>query len=186
MVRKYSKGLPWDGLEAVHLVHSFGTVRAAAEVANVAHTTIAHRISRLEHALGHSIFAKSKRGYLLTEDGEALLAHVEQMARSAETVQRIFEGSLGQVSGSVRVSVSAGLLKYALTEVVSDLRRRKPGIQLIFQTGDALSDIENLESDIVVRVNSNPPPDLFGRKLCSIMSAVYAPKLAVQEMIGLE
>ncbi|MEM8591865.1 MAG: LysR family transcriptional regulator [Pseudomonadota bacterium] len=182
MVQKRSSKLSWDGLETVLLIHRHGTIRAAADVAGVAHTTLAHRVARLEEALGQSVFAKSRKGYRLTEDGQRLISHVEDMARAADAVGRVYEGSLTEATGTVHVSLTASLATYAVAEVVATLGQSHPGIQLHLDVGDAIVDLDKLEADIALRIQRMPAPDLFGRRLAGVAGAIYAPEGSMEAL----
>ncbi len=173
MVQKRSKRLSWSGIEAILLVARHGTVRAAASSLGVAHTTLAHRISVAEAAMGVPAFIKGTTGYRLTDEGKAIVERAEFMASEAEELERYLDGAGGALVGDVRVSLNSSLLKHIVAPAVRILTDRHPGIRMHFDTGDALTNLDKRESDVVLRMQREPQPSLFGRKLCSVFSAAY-------------
>ena len=61
-MRDRSTAAGWDGLRAILLVGRHGTVRAAADAAGVAHTTLARRVAAAERQLGIVAFVRSVKG----------------------------------------------------------------------------------------------------------------------------
>ncbi len=182
MVQKHSKELSWDGVQAILLVARHGTVRAAASVIGVAHTTLAHRISVAEQAMGVSAFVKSVRGYKLTDEGARIVAHAERMAEEYDTLGQFLDDTGHDTSGPVAISMNASLLTHVAADAVRILMARHPGITLNFGVGDSFSDLDQRESDIVLRLQNAPLPSLFGRKLCQVRSTVYASQRTAEEL----
>ncbi len=182
MVQKHSKELSWDGLQAVLLVARHGTVRAAAAEIGVAHTTLAHRIAVAEQAMGVAAFVKSVRGYNLTDEGARIVAHAERMAEEYEALGHFLDDASHDTSGPVAISMNASLLTYVAADAIGILMAQHPGVTMNFSVGDGFSDLDQRESDIVLRMQNAPLPSLFGRKLCQARSTVYASKGAADEL----
>jgi len=174
MVQKHSNQLSWDGLQAILLVARHGTVRAAASELGVAHTTLAHRISVAEQAMGVSAFVKSVRGYKLTDEGARIVAHAERMAKEYDDLRQFLDDAGHDTTGPVAVSMNASLLTHVAADAVGILMARHPGITMNFGVGDSFSDLDEREADIVLRLQNAPLPSLYGRKLCQARSTVYA------------
>ena len=177
-MQKRSTRLSWSGIEAIHRVARHGSVRAAAATLGVAHTTLAHRISVAEDAMGVPAFIKGTTGYRLTDEGKAIVERAEAMASEAEDLERYLDGAGGALSGIVRVSLNASLLANVVARAVKILADRHPGIQIHFDTGDALFNLDKRDTDVVLRLQREPQPSLFGRKLCSVASGAYVSKEA--------
>lgn len=174
MVQKHSKGLSWDGVQAILLVARHGTVRAAATEIGVAHTTLAHRVNVAEQAMGVSAFVKSVRGYKLTDEGARIVAHAERMAEEYDSLGHFLDDVAHDTSGPVAVSMNASLLTHVAVDAVRILLSKHPSITLNFNVSDSFSDLDQRESDIVLRLQNAPLPTLFGRRLCQARSTVYA------------
>lgn len=63
----------WNELRTALIVAHAGTVQAAAAQIGVHRATVNRHIGLLEAALGTKLFIRSARGYVLTEDGRAIL-----------------------------------------------------------------------------------------------------------------
>ncbi|MEM1372702.1 MAG: LysR family transcriptional regulator [Pseudomonadota bacterium] len=182
MVQKRSKEPSWDGLQAVLLVARHGTVRAAAAEIGVAHTTLAHRIAVAEQAMGVTAFVKSVRGYKLTDDGARIVAHAERMAEEYNALGYFLDDASHDTSGPVTVSMIASLLTHVAANAVGLLMARHPGITLNFNVGDSFADLDQRESDVVLRLQNAPLPSLFGRRLCQARSTIYASRQFLGEL----
>jgi len=78
------------------------------------------------------------------------------------------------VGGVVRVAVPDALLMKVLMPHLSDFSRRYPEIQLELAISNNYSNLTRREADIAVRVTRSPPETAVGRRLCSMMTTVYA------------
>lgn len=169
-------------MQAILLVARYGTVRAAAAELGVAHTTLAHRIRVAEKAMGVSAFVKSVRGYTLTDEGARIIEHAERMATESEALTRFLDDAGHEAAGPVTVSMNASLLAHVAAEAVGVLHARHPEITLNFALGDGFADLDQRESDIVLRLQNSPMPSLFGRRLCQARSTVYASRQAAEAL----
>lgn len=183
-MRKHSKSPSWDGLEAIMMVGRHGTVRAAASVMGIAHTTLSHRISVTEAEMGVPAFVKTVRGYRPTEDGLRIITHAELMSQETDALSRYLDGNDARVGGTVKVSLNSSLLTFIVSQAVEVLHARHPDITINFDTGDRLADLDKREADIVLRMQDTPQPNLFGRRLCQTRSAVYAPSTVAVNLRG--
>ena len=67
------RGVDWADLELFLAVARGGSLAAAAATLRVDSSTVHRRITSLEGALGTRLFARSPRGYALTNAGHDLL-----------------------------------------------------------------------------------------------------------------
>src|SRR5262245_18602365 len=89
----------WDDLRFVAAVAKLGSLAKAAHALGVDHTTVGRRVVATERALGLNLFTRTQAGYVLTHEGERLVAplrHVEEAVLSLErSVQhRSLEGTV--------------------------------------------------------------------------------------------
>src|SRR3990167_6431260 len=64
-------------LQAFWAVAKLKTVHGAAEVIHLTQTAVTQRIRTLEHQLKTTLFIRTRRGMLLTKEGEALLRYCQ-------------------------------------------------------------------------------------------------------------
>lgn len=174
MVQKHSTRLSWDDMEAVLMVGRYGTVRRAAQMLGVAHTTVAKKVADAEARLGLPLFVKTQKGYQPTEEGQRAIHHAEQMAEEMGALTRHLGNDDAVLRGEVHVSANASLLVHIGVHVLAVLQQRHPEISIRFSSEDRLVGFGAREADIVLRMQAKPADALFGRRLCAVHSAVYA------------
>ncbi len=64
-------------LQAFQAIVKYKTVHAAADTLNVTQTAVTQRIRALEEKLRVTLFIRTRRGMLLTSEGEALLRYCQ-------------------------------------------------------------------------------------------------------------
>jgi len=77
----------WDDMRLFLAVARAESLTGAGKVLKLDPATLGRRIARLEETLGAALFARSPRGYGLTEAGERL------MARAVQAEQALTEGA---------------------------------------------------------------------------------------------
>ena len=78
--------LDWDSLR--YFLEVARTQRAsAARKLGVEHTTVSRRIRALEAELDTLLFEVARRGFVLTEDGQRLFVHAEQMESAVHSAR---------------------------------------------------------------------------------------------------
>lgn len=67
--------------------------------------TMGWRLRALERAAGHTLFQRTGYGFILTEEGNAVLACAERMEKEALWLTRALAGSGNALTGPLRVSL---------------------------------------------------------------------------------
>lgn len=116
----------------VYLVSTarYGSFTAAAERVGVTQSAITKSVAELERELGYSIFNRTARGVVLTEEGRTF---VERAARVLEDTEDLFRGiSAGSdpYAGTLRIGVCPGSLEWVLVEPLATLMARHASIRL--------------------------------------------------------
>jgi DNA-binding transcriptional LysR family regulator len=181
MVQK-SSNLSWDDLSALLAVAEARSVRAAAELLGLAHTTLARRIDAAEAALGVVVFVRSARGYVLTEAGQAAVAHVARMADEADALRRELAGGDKRPRGRVRVTLPPVVLSLVIAPALPAFRQAFPDIVLEIETGHGFADLDRLQADVAVRLQIEPQADLVGVRLGQASEACYASPVVAKSM----
>ncbi|MBL4800493.1 MAG: LysR family transcriptional regulator [Emcibacter sp.] len=107
----------------------FGSFTAAAERVGVTQSAITKSVADLERQLGYSIFNRTARGVLLTEEGRIF---VERAARLLDEAQELFRGASpgsDPYAGILRIGVCPTSLEWLLLEPLSKLLARHPKIR---------------------------------------------------------
>ncbi|MBL8762874.1 MAG: LysR family transcriptional regulator [Phycisphaerae bacterium] len=117
------------------------TLRYFREIARTRHLTRAARtlgvtqpalsamVKKLESEVGSPLLDRSSRGVTLTEAGRVFLTHAEDALRAAEAGAAAVRRLAGLDEGSIRIGGGATATTYLLPRVVSEVRRRHPGLR---------------------------------------------------------
>jgi DNA-binding transcriptional LysR family regulator len=108
----------------------YGSFTAAAERVGVTQSAITKSVADLERELGYSIFSRTARGVLLTEEGRTF---VERAGRLLDEAQDLFRGAYvgsDPYAGVLKIGVCPASLEWLLVEPLSTLMTRHPTIKL--------------------------------------------------------
>ncbi len=165
--------MDWDDLRVFHEVARSGSLSAAARTLSVNQSTVSRRLRAFETRAKVALLERSSTGYELTAAGHEMLRHVERMAGEVEALHRMLGGLDNASGGVVRLTYPLGLQRY-VTPLLIDFRREHSEILLEVVSSDEIVNLAQRHADIAIRVSSNPPESLVGRKICEISFAPYA------------
>lgn len=164
----------WHLLRAFHATATLGSLSAAARKLNLTQPTLSRQIAALEGQIRLELFHRIGRRLMLTEDGQSLLAHVEEMADHARDFALAAAGQSQEAGQTVTLSVTEGCAAYVMPDLIARLRRDMPDLRLRLVVTDQLSDLKRREADIALR---HRPPDaagLVGDRLADQSAGFYA------------
>ncbi len=141
----------WDDLRIFLAVARHGGVTHAAQALALDPATISRRVARLETALGAVLFARSSRGFVATDAGEALIRSAERM--ESVTLELADSGQASaRLRGAVRIGAPDGCANFLLPEVCADLSTAHPDLSLEVIPQSRPFDLQRREVDIAVTV----------------------------------
>src|SRR5579872_753633 len=89
----------WEDLRVFLAVARFGSLSAAGDHLQLAHTTIGRRISNLEARVGGRLVARHAKGMRLTHRGRELATRLAAMETTAADLERHLLGSDNKMAG---------------------------------------------------------------------------------------
>jgi DNA-binding transcriptional LysR family regulator len=141
------KDFSLDHLRAFADVVELGSFSAAAERAGVSQPAVSLKIRELERRLGVRLVERSGRRAQATAAGRDLLVHAQRIhAEIDEAVAAIAPHKSGAI-GRVRIGTGATACIHLLPPVLTGLRRRMPGLDLVVCTGNTLDLLKRLEAN---------------------------------------
>ncbi len=164
----------WDDLRVLLAVLRAGTFSAAGRQLGVAETTVARRITALEHALGARLFDRTPDGLRPTAAARALQQPVTDAEAALATAAHSVAGGDQRLAGFVRITASDSLATQFLMEGLGAFHARCPDIRLELFGGYGVLDVARREADIAIRSHTPKQPQLVRRRLGTIATAVYA------------
>lgn len=148
------ENLRWDDLRVfLHVAHA-ASLTAAAKAARMDPATLGRRIARLESDLNARLFVKSPQGYALTEAGQRLCVHAEEMARAVRAAQGDVMDTTEQLSGTVRIGAPDGAANFLLPQVCAEILEDHPGLDLQIVALPRVLNISRREVDMAVTVSA--------------------------------
>ena len=123
----------------------------------------------------HVLFQRTADGFVLTDEGSAVLGHAERIEEEALSFERILGGNEPQLEGMLRLSSSDWFGTYMLAPVIAVFGQRHPGVCVELLTDARLFSLPRREADMVFRIKPFDEPEVISRRLLHIPYAVYAP-----------
>ncbi|MGE8450719.1 MAG: LysR family transcriptional regulator [Pseudomonadales bacterium] len=165
--------LDWSDVRLFLAIARCGTLGRAAKQLGQTQPTMGRRLRALEEALGHTLFQRTSDGFVLTDDGAAVLAYAERMEEEALGFTRALTGKETQLSGLLRVSSSDWFGIHVLTPVFARFLAQHPGISIELLTDSRLYNLARHEADLLFRIVPFEESDIIQRKLMRIDYALY-------------
>jgi DNA-binding transcriptional LysR family regulator len=147
---------------------------AAAEAIGVSKATVSKAVSRLETALGTSLFHRTSRRLTLTESGKALAEHARRIVAEGEAAEEAARDSATLPAGLVRVAAPMTFGTTYLAPAIAEFLAAHPGIEIDLALSDATVDIVAEGFDVALRIADLPDSSLRARRLCGIAVHVVA------------
>jgi DNA-binding transcriptional LysR family regulator len=114
------------------------SMTGAAQEHFVAQSAVSAAVAQLEAQVGAQLFIRQRaKGLVLTAAGVQLLTDVRAVLSSLDDALDAARGVGGEVRGTVRVAFFVTLAPFALPEVLSRVRQRYPGLELVVDEVDA-------------------------------------------------
>ena len=146
------ENLEWSLIRAFLVVAETGSLSAAARAMGTSQPTVGRQIAALERELDAALFLRQPRGFVLTETGQALIAHARVMHDSVRQIALTAAGQQSVLDGTVRIAASVTMAYGHLPGIIAAIRRAEPGIQIDVVASDASSNLIWREADIAIHM----------------------------------
>jgi DNA-binding transcriptional LysR family regulator len=166
--------MDWDGLQVFLAVARTGRVSAASRRLGVEHTTVARRIAALEKALGVRLFYRTSRGYLLTPQGQNVVATAEAMERAALAVEARAREHSGAFAGRVRIAMPPEYGSHWLAPALPAFRAVHPNIEVQILVGTRQRDLSRGEAELAIQGPRPSQTGMVAVRLARVTVGLYA------------
>ena len=166
--------LDWQDIQIFLEVARSQRLTDAARRLGLDHSTLARRTRRFEQTLNTQLFERSTHGYHLTEAGQQLLAHAEEMARHAFEAGESLTDKNHQISGQIRLGVTEGFGTWVIAPLLSAFCERHPGVTLDLLALPRVVNLSRHEADLAITVERPVSPGLVISRLCDYRLRLYA------------
>jgi DNA-binding transcriptional LysR family regulator len=168
--------MDWSDLRIFLAIAREGTLGAAARKIGQTQPTMGRRLRALETALGQTLFQRTADGFVLTDEGTAVLRHAERIEEEALALERHATGAETQLDGLLRLSSSDWFGTVMLSPVIAAFGKRHPKVTVELLTDARLYSLPRREADLVFRIKPFSEPEVISRKLLHIPYALYDKK----------
>lgn len=165
--------MEWSDLRIFLAIAREGTLGAAARKLGQSQPTMGRRLRVLEQAVGQILFQRTAEGFVLTDEGAAVLAHAERMEEEALAFQRQLAGQDQQLDGMLRLSSSDWFGAHLLAPVLAEFAVQQPRVVVELLTDARLYSLPRREADLVFRIKPFDEPEVISRRLLHIEYGVY-------------
>lgn len=165
--------LEWSDVRIFLAIARAGTLGGAAKLVGQTQPTMGRRLRALEEAVEQTLFQRTADGFVLTDEGSAVLGYAERMEEEALGFSRSLAGSEEQLTGLLRVSSSDWFGVHVLTPVFARFLARQRGVAIELVTDSRRYNLARREADLVFRITPFDEPDVIQRKLMHMDYALY-------------
>jgi DNA-binding transcriptional LysR family regulator len=165
--------MEWSDLLIFLTIAREGTLGAAARKLGQSQPTMGRRLRALEEAVGQTLFQRTRDGFVLTDEGSAVLSHAERIEEEALALQRQLSGQDRHLEGRLRLSSSDWFGVHLLTPVLAEFARRQPHVEIELLTDARLYSLQQREADLAFRIQRFSEPEVISRRLMRIDYGVY-------------
>jgi DNA-binding transcriptional LysR family regulator len=167
------RNLEWSDVRIFLSIARSGTLGAAAKQVGQTQPTMGRRLRSLEETVGHVLFRRTRDGFVLTDEGAAVLAYAERMEEEALGFSRALAGKDAHLTGLLRVSSSDWFGVQVLTPVFARFLAKHRDVSLELVTDSRRYNLARREADLVFRITPFDEPDVIQRKLMHVDYALY-------------
>lgn len=159
---------------------------AAAQALGLNKSAVSKQVQRLEQGLSARLLQRTTRKLSLTEAGQALYEHAEQVARLAGAAQDAVSQLASRPTGLLRMTASAAYGAHVLAPLLGEFHRRHPEVRLALTLVDRHVHLTEEGVDLAIRLTERPDETLAGRPLhrCGFVvcaSPAFLRKVAVRQ-----
>lgn len=165
--------MEWSDVRVFLAIARTGTLGAAARSLGQSQPTMGRRLRALEQSVGQVLFQRTSDGFVLTDEGSAVLLHAERIEEEALAFQRRLAGQDSHLEGLVRITSSDWFGVHMLTPVLAEFAQHHPGVEVELLTSAIHYSLSRREADMAFRIRPFEEPDVVSRRLLHIEYGVY-------------
>jgi len=142
-----------------------GSISAAARNLDISVAVASQRLKRLERELGVRLLHRTTRRLHATPEGAALAERGRTLVEDLEALTTDVRQSGGEVSGTLRMTVSASFGRQYLSPLLPEFLARYPRVRISVDLSDQMQDLVSAGYDLAIRIGALVDSNLVARKI---------------------
>ncbi len=148
-------------------VADLGSFSKAAQVLNLAPSSITRSINKLEAELDVRLFKRSTRALVLTEEGQQFYPRAEKLLEDADGLISSMQGTRLEPEGSLRISAFEGFGRAFISPLLPEFLTRYPKLKVEIELDNQIVDLNSENVDLGIRIGLPADSNLNARLLLS-------------------
>lgn len=165
--------MEWSDVRLFLAIARAGTLGAAGRAVGQSQPTMGRRLRVLEAAVGHRLFQRTPAGFVLTDEGAAMLGHAERIEEEMLAIGRELAGQAQQLEGSLRITASEWFAGTMLAPVLAAFVRRHPRVTIELLADARFLNLSRRDADLAFRIRPFDDVGVVSRKLVHVPYAAY-------------
>ena len=128
-----------------YTVANFKNITKAARFLYISQPAVTTSIKKLEEKLETTLFIRTKRGVILTSEGELLYEYIKNAMENIKIGENKLFNLKKLETGNIRIGVGITLTKFFLMEPLEEFHKKYPKISINIDTGITKRVLEDLE-----------------------------------------
>lgn len=157
-----------DRLNALMAVAQFGNFSRASRALGVTQSALSQRVQKLEEELELTLIIRDQSRCRLTESGERLLRHCQQVQELENEVLQELQGANEEVRGSLRIAGYSSVMRSLIIPSLKQMVEKNPNLNVtVFsrEISDILAILRRGEADYVLLNQELQIDGIVGHKL---------------------
>lgn len=136
-----------------YVVANNKNITKASQELNISQPAISKSIKNLEEQLGGTLFIRTKRGVLLTEEGKEFYNYIRQAIEYINNAENKFTDLINLETGCIKIGISTTLTKEFLLPYLEEFHKLYPKIDIeimTYLTSDLFPRLKNGLIDLII------------------------------------
>ena len=164
----------WDDLRIIQAVRNEGSYSGAATTLRIDETTVSRRLTRIERALGVTLFEPVDGVRKPTASCELVASHIQAIARHVAEIGTVGHEATGPV-GRFRIASINSIAEEVLAPGLPSLLTANAGITIELLTSSERVNFSRWEADLAVRLRRPERGDFAIQKLADTQLYFFEP-----------
>ncbi len=170
-----------DLIKVFDQVVESGSFSQAGKVLNMAPSSVARNIDNLEASIKTTLFKRSTRQIILTEEGQYFHQQSIHLLRDTQKLLNEMRADNDKPEGMLRISVFESYGNLCLAPIIPEFLQRYPNIQIELDLNNHMVDLNSDNIDIAIRIGTPQDSGLKARKLLTNYTSLVASPTYITE-----